>query len=64
MPQPPTLQSRFKKYQTLFANDSNLKRAKKAFMAGKLVDVMFLKTNPALEVLERMVDGIIYFEFK
>ena len=64
MPQPPTLQSRFKKYQTLFVNDSNLKRAKKAFMAGKLVDVMFLKTNPALEVLERMVDGIIYFEFK
>ena len=64
MPQPPTLQSRFKKYQTLFVNDSNLKRAKKAFMAGKLVDVMFHKKNPALEVLERMVDGIIYFEFK
>ena len=33
-------------------------------MAGKLVDLMFLKTNSALEVLERMVDDLVYFEFE
>ena len=48
----------FFKYRDLFASHANLARTWAAFQACKVFDVLYLKTGPAHESLEHMVDEL------
>ena len=53
----------FDKYESLFENDEDLKRSKKAFLACKLFDVLYLRSGPSHESLGRLIDDLKCFGF-
>ena len=53
----------FDKYESLFENDQDLKRCRKAFLACKLFDVLYLRSGPSHESLGCMIDDLKCFDF-
>jgi hypothetical protein len=50
----------YDKYTKLYTVGTNLHRSKKAFYANKVFDILFLKTQPSIELLRQMVDNLSY----
>jgi hypothetical protein len=57
------VQPAFDKYTSLFTEDAALARAKKAFCACKLFDVLYLRSGPSIESLNRLIDDLVHFDF-
>ena len=54
-----------KKYKSLFTDDPQLKRARRAYRACKLFDILFVKDQrPTYDSIHRMIDDLKFFEFK
>ena len=54
----------FDKYRELFSEDEDLVRVRKAFRACKVFDILFLRSGPSIESLERMIDELVHFELE
>ena len=54
----------FLKYKKLFEDDQTLVRIRKANRACKVFDVLFLRSGPSVDTLNRLIDELAHFEFK
>ena len=53
----------YDKYTQLFSDDQALARARKAFRACQVFDVLYLRSGPSIERLYRLIDELIHFDF-
>ena len=54
----------FTKYNKLYAPGTILHKSKKAFCANKVFDILFLRTDPSIMMLEHLVDDLKYHRIK
>eukprot|EP00957_Ditylum_brightwellii_P181665 13839030-Ditylum_brightwellii.AAC.1 len=52
----------FDKYKAMHSNQ-HVKKAKRAFMTGKVFDILYLQDSPDTDVLKQMVDELSSFGF-
>lgn len=53
----------FEKYSRLFTGDPNLSRVRKALLACKIFDILYLRSGPSHDECHRMIDELVNFCF-
>ena len=57
------MQYAFDKVVNLFTHDADVIRTKNAYLACKVFDILYLRTEPSITDLELMIDDIAFFQF-